>query len=55
LDAFDATFGARPIKRYIQSHIETLLAREMIKGTVQPNDHVMIDYQNGFILTKHVD
>jgi ATP-dependent Clp protease ATP-binding subunit ClpB len=34
-----------------------LLAREMIKGTVQPNDHVMVDYQNGFILTsnKHVD
>ena len=52
-DAFDATFGARPIKRYIQSHIETLLAREMIKGTVKTNDHVTIDYQGEFVLSTH--
>lgn len=48
-DAFDATFGARPIKRYIQSHIETMLAREIIKGTIHANSHVVIDYDNGFI------
>ena len=48
-DAFDATFGARPIKRYIQSHIETMLAREIIKGTIHANSHVIIDYDNGFV------
>ena len=48
-DAFDATFGARPIKRYIQSHIETMLAREIIKGTINANSHVIIDYDNGFV------
>ncbi|MGX8680375.1 MAG: ATP-dependent Clp protease ATP-binding subunit, partial [bacterium] len=46
-DAFDATFGARPIKRYIQSHIETMLAKEMIRGQVTPNSHVIVDYYDG--------
>lgn len=47
-DAFDATFGARPIKRYIQSHIETMLAREIIKGTIHANSHVTIDFDGAF-------
>lgn len=47
-DSFDTTFGARPIKRYIQSHIETELAREMIKGTVSSGDYVVIDYEEGY-------
>ena len=44
------TFGARPIKRYIQSNIETLLAREMIAGHVKEGDHVVIDYDQGFVI-----
>lgn len=46
-EAFDPTFGARPIKRYIQSHIETNLARAMIQGSVKKGDHVIVDYRNG--------
>lgn len=49
-DAYDVTFGARPIKRYIQSNIETLLAREMIAGHVKEGDHVVIDYDQGFVI-----
>ncbi len=45
-EAFDPTFGARPIKRYIQSHIETNLARAMIQGNIQKGDHVIVDYSN---------
>ena len=53
LEGFDPTFGARPLKRFIQSHIETLVAKEMIKGTIQKDDNIMIDYQNQqFVIQK---
>ncbi|MCD7950780.1 MAG: AAA family ATPase [Erysipelotrichaceae bacterium] len=52
-EAFDPTFGARPIKRYIQNHIETSLARAMIQGTIKKGDHVIVDYSNGqFVFHK---
>lgn len=36
-DAFDPSFGARPIRRYIQKHIESDLARKIISGDIQPS------------------
>ena len=45
-EGFDPTFGARPLKRFIQGNIETLVAKEMIKGTIQKDDHIVFDYQN---------
>ena len=50
-DSFNTAFGARPIKRYIQSHIETLLAKEIIKGTIKSGDVVTVDYTTDFIMT----
>ena len=47
---YDITFGARPLKRFIQSNIETLIAREMIKGTIKNGSSVTVDYDNGFKL-----
>ena len=47
---YDITFGARPLKRFIQSNIETLIAREMIKGTIKNGSSVIVDYDNGFKL-----
>lgn len=44
------TFGARPLKRFIQSNIETLIAREMIKGTIKNGSTVTVDYDDGFKL-----
>ena len=50
---FDSTFGARPIKRFIQSHIETLIARELIKGNVSKGDHIIADFEDtNFIIKK---
>lgn len=43
-EGYDPTFGARPLKRYIQSNIETLIAKEIIKGTIQKGKRVRIDY-----------
>ena len=49
-EGFDPIYGARPLKRFIQSQIETKLAKEIIKGTVHQGQHVEVDYQNGFVL-----
>ena len=49
-EGFDPIYGARPLKRFIQSQIETKLAKEIIKGTVHQGQHVEVDYQDGLVL-----
>jgi len=36
---FNDEYGARPLKRFIQRHIETLLATKMIEGFIEPHEH----------------
>ncbi|BCS81050.1 ATP-dependent chaperone ClpB [Anaerocellum diazotrophicum] len=45
-NAFDVNFGARPIKRFLQKNVETLIAREILKGTIIEGDSVNIDIEN---------
>ncbi|MBQ7337907.1 MAG: ATP-dependent chaperone ClpB [Clostridia bacterium] len=42
--AYDPIYGARPLKRFIQSHIETLLAKRIISGDVQPDRALTVDF-----------
>lgn len=44
---FDAVYGARPLKRAIQSEIENPLAREILAGNFMAKDTVIIDYKTG--------
>lgn len=44
---FDAVYGARPLKRAIQSEIENPLAREILAGNFMAKDTVLIDYKVG--------
>ncbi|GAB2894512.1 ATP-dependent chaperone ClpB [Uliginosibacterium flavum] len=46
---FDAVFGARPLKRAIQEHIENPLARQILEGLFGPKDTVVVDALNGVI------
>ena len=41
---YDPSFGARPLKRFLQSRVETLLARRIIEGSLSQGDTVLIDY-----------
>lgn len=41
---FDPSFGARPLKRYIQRKIETLVAKKIIAGEVEPESVITVDY-----------
>lgn len=43
----DPVYGARPMKRYIQRNIETLIARKMIEGNAGKDDVVSIDIVDG--------
>ncbi|MCD8329709.1 MAG: type VI secretion system ATPase TssH, partial [Lachnospiraceae bacterium] len=42
-ESYDPNFGARPIKRYIQGKVETLLARKIIAGDVSEGDTLTVD------------
>ena len=43
--SFDITYGARPIRRYIQKYIETYIAREIVAGNIKPNVDYALDVQ----------
>lgn len=43
----DAVYGARPMKRYIQRNIETLIARKMIEGNAGKDDIISLDVEDG--------
>ena len=48
--SFDPAYGARPINRFIQSHIETLIARKLIAEDIAPESTITVDAdaENGF-------
>lgn len=51
-NGFDPNYGARPLKRYIQHHIETLLAKKIIGDDVAPNTTLTVDYENDAFTVK---
>jgi ATP-dependent Clp protease ATP-binding subunit ClpB len=40
---YDAVYGARPLKRFIQSHVETPIARKIISSSLEPQSELTID------------
>ncbi|MGL4382356.1 MAG: AAA family ATPase, partial [Bacilli bacterium] len=51
---YDISYGARPLKRYIQKNVETLIAKEIIKGNVNNGDHILISYEDNQFIIKHL-
>ncbi len=50
-NSYDVSFGARPLKRYMQQKFETLIAKHIISDDPAPGTTLKIDYQNGaFVL-----
>ncbi|MDO5302235.1 MAG: ATP-dependent chaperone ClpB [Tissierellia bacterium] len=49
-EAYNVQYGARPIKRYIQNHIETALSRKLIAGEILEGQRITVDY-NGEAFT----
>ena len=44
---FDPVFGARPLKRAIQAHLENALAREILAGRFAAKDTIKVDFKDG--------
>ena len=41
---YDPVYGARPLKRFIQRHVETLIARKLLSESVEPGSCLVVDY-----------
>ena len=44
---FDPVFGARPLKRYLQASVETLIAKTILSGEMEAGHVITIDVENG--------
>lgn len=52
---YDVTFGARPLKRYIESNVETKVAKAILQGNMDEGDTIVVDAKDGEIVvsSKH--
>ena len=44
--AYNHEFGARPLRRYVQHTVETMLSKRILKGDITPGQTVTVDFQN---------
>ena len=51
-NAYSPQFGARPIKRFIQNNIETLIAREIVNGHLSIEKKYIVDYSDDKVVIK---
>ena len=50
---YDPLYGARPLRRYLQSSAETLIAREILKGDISAGSTITLDAENGELVCRH--
>ena len=50
--SYNTTYGARPIKRFIQKNIETEIAKKIISSQIEPNFYYEIDYQGQLVIVS---
>ena len=49
---YEPMYGARPLKRYLQKHVETLAAKLILEGNVGSGDVLLIDAENGKLTAR---
>jgi len=53
--AYDPVYGARPLKRYLQKNVETLLAKKMLADEVAVGDVLSLDVENDVLVIRKAD
>ena len=53
-NAYDPVYGARPLKRYIQKHVETLAAKLILEDRVDEGDIIQISVENGALKASEI-
>ncbi len=49
---YDPIYGARPLKRYLQKYVETLVARAILQGSLRMGDTITIDAEDGKLIAR---
>ena len=49
---YDPAYGARPLKRYLQKHVETQAAKLMLEGNISAGDTIEMDVMNGHLVAR---
>ncbi|MBP8645445.1 MAG: ATP-dependent chaperone ClpB [Syntrophobacteraceae bacterium] len=50
---YDPVYGARPLKRYLQHHLETMIGRALIAGDIPEGSTILVDEENGQLKVTH--
>ena len=50
--AFDPQFGARPLRRYVQHTVETMIAKRILQGDIAPGKDLTVDVVNGELIIR---
>lgn len=51
-NGYDELYGARPLKRFVQKKLETLIAKRILTSEITASSHVTIDFANGELVIK---
>ena len=51
-EAYDPQYGARPLRRYVQHTVETMLSRKILRGELLPGQTVTVDLEDGQLTMK---
>ena len=49
---YEPTYGARPLKRYLQKHVETQAAKLMLEGNIGTGDTIEMDVVDGHLTAR---
>jgi ATP-dependent Clp protease ATP-binding subunit ClpB len=52
VEAYSPDFGARPLRRYMQHTVETMLSRKLLQGDLLPGSTVTVDASNGQLVLQ---
>ncbi len=53
-EGYDAIYGARPLRRFIQKNVETLVGREIISSNIEEHSTVTLDVENNSLTIKSI-
>lgn len=51
-NGYDEVYGARPLKRFVQKKLETLIARKLLTGEIKPNTVVKVECKDNELVIE---
>ena len=51
-NGYDEVYGARPLKRFVQKKLETLIARKILSGEIVPNSNITVNEKDNELYIK---